>query len=61
VIVNYTPDRAIRFDLSGRPVEVLDRAHRIGEAQLFLKGMSRPLTRGELDTVFGGKQIKQTQ
>src|SRR4029078_6912651 len=29
VIVNYTPDRAVRFDLSGQPIEVLDRAHRI--------------------------------
>ena len=61
VIVNYTPDRAVRFDLSGQPVEVLDRAHRIGEAQFFFKGMSRPLTRGELDVVFGGRQIKRIQ
>jgi hypothetical protein len=61
VIVNYTPDRAVRFDLSGQPIEVLDRAHRIGDAQFCLKGMSRPLTRGELDVVFGGKQIKKIQ
>jgi hypothetical protein len=61
VIVNYTPDRAVRFDLSGQPIEVLDRAHRLGEAQFFFKGMSRPLTRGELDTLFGGKQIKGAQ
>jgi len=61
VIVNYTPDRAVRFDLTGQPIEALDRAHRIGEAQLSLKGMSRPLTRGELDVVFGGRQIKRIQ
>ena len=61
VIVNYTPDRAVRFDLKGQPVEVLDRAHRIGEAQFFFKGMSRPLTRGELDVLLGGKQIKKIQ
>ncbi len=61
VIVNYTPDRAVRFDLSGQPIEVLDRAHRLGEAQFFFKGMSRPLTRGELDSLFGDKQIKGAQ
>ena len=61
VIVNYTPDRAIRFDLSGQPIEAFDHAHRIGDAQFFLKGMSRPLTRGELDVVFGGRQIKRIQ
>ena len=55
VIVNYTPDRAVRFDLSGHPIEAFDRAHRIGEAQLFLKGMGRPLSRDELDAFFGGK------
>ena len=56
VIVNYTPDCAVRFDLSGQPIEAFDRAHRIGEAQLFLKGMRRPLTRDELDAVFGGNK-----
>ena len=55
VIVNYTPDRAVRFDLSGNPIEAFDRAHRIGEAQLFLKGMGRPLSRDELDAFFVGK------
>ena len=55
VIVNYTPDRAVRFDLSGHPIEAFDRAHRIGEAQLFLKGMGRPLSRDELDAFFVGK------
>jgi hypothetical protein len=57
VIVNYTPDRAIRFDLSGRPIEFLDRAHRIGDAQFFLKGMGRPLSRDELDAFFGGNKV----
>jgi len=56
VIVNYTPDRAVRFDLSGQPIEFLDRAHRIGEAQFFLKGMGRPLSRDELDAFFGGNK-----
>jgi hypothetical protein len=61
VIVNYTPDRAVRFDLTGEPIQALDRAHRIGEAQFFFKGMRRPLTRGELDVVFGGNQMKRVQ
>ena len=56
VIVNYTPDNAVRFDLSGQPIEVLDHAHRIGEAQFFFKGMGRPLSRDELDAFFGGNK-----
>ena len=56
VILNYTPDRAVRFDLSGQPMEFLDRAHRIGDAQFFLKGMGRPLSRDELDAFFGGNK-----
>jgi hypothetical protein len=59
VIVNYTPDRAIRFDLDGNALEFLDRANRIGEAQFSLKGMGRPLSRGELDIIFGGRQINR--
>ena len=56
VIVNYTPDRAARFNLSGQPMEFLDRAHRIGEARFFLKGMGRPLSRDELDAFVGGNK-----
>ena len=56
VIVNYTPDRAVRFDLCGQPIEVLDRAYRIGNAQFFFKGMGRPLSRDELDAFFGGNK-----
>jgi hypothetical protein len=37
-IVNYSPDHAVRFDLEGKPVEVLDRAYRLGEATFHLKG-----------------------
>ena len=32
-IVNYAPDHAIRFDIQGNTVEILDRAHRLGVAQ----------------------------
>jgi hypothetical protein len=58
-IINFDPDYAVRFDLEGKPVEALDRAYRLGEATFHLKGMGRPLSRGELDTIFGGKQIKR--
>ena len=37
-VVNYSPDEAVRFDLEGKPVEVLDRAYRLGEATFHLKG-----------------------
>jgi hypothetical protein len=33
-IVNYTPDRAVRFDLGGNPVEVLPRAYSPGDVEL---------------------------
>ena len=33
MVVNYAPDHAVRFDLEGNPVEVLDQAHRLGVAQ----------------------------
>jgi hypothetical protein len=41
IIINYTPDYAIRFGLDGMPREVLRQAHRVGQAQLLIKG--RPL------------------
>ena len=33
LVVNYAPDHAVRFDLEGNSVEVLDQAHRLGVAQ----------------------------
>ena len=33
LIVNFTPDSAVRFDLNGNEVEVLDAAHRLGTAE----------------------------
>jgi hypothetical protein len=32
--VNYSPDRAVRFDLDGNAVEILQRAYLIGQAYL---------------------------
>ena len=31
-MVNYSPDRAVRFDLEGNAAEILPKAYRIGEA-----------------------------
>jgi len=33
-IVNYSPDRAVRFDLDGNPVEVLPRVYSPGDVEL---------------------------
>ncbi|MGH1575036.1 hypothetical protein ACRAWG_35835 [Methylobacterium sp. P31] len=38
LIINYSPDHAIRCDLEGRPLEILKKAHRIGEVRLSLSG-----------------------
>lgn len=43
-VVNYTPDHAVRFDLEGRPVEILDTAYRAGYA--YIRDFS-PLFTGE--------------
>lgn len=37
-IINYAPDRAIRFDLGGTPVEVMPQAYRPGEVVLSING-----------------------
>lgn len=33
-VINYTADRAVRFDLDGRALAILARVYRIGEARL---------------------------
>lgn len=38
VIVNYTPDRAIRFDPDGNALEILSRAHRPADAYVAIRG-----------------------
>jgi hypothetical protein len=49
LIINYSPDQAIRFDLEGNAVEHFDRAYRIGVAQFAIGG--RVISPGELFTV----------
>jgi hypothetical protein len=42
VIVNYTPDRAIRFDLDGNALEILPRAHCLAEVNVAIRDRSLP-------------------
>ena len=44
-VVNYDPDHAIRFDLEGNPVEVLNHAYRPGEVTLTVGGKTIPAER----------------
>jgi hypothetical protein len=52
VVVNFSPDQAIRFDLDGNALEVLPAAYRPGELTLSIGG--RPVPRDVLDTIFFG-------
>ena len=55
IVINYSPDSAVRFDLDGNAIEVFDGAYRLGEAKLSISG--RPVSRGELDALFGQPTI----
>ena len=37
-VVNYSPDQAVRYDLTGTPVEVLSKAYRVGTILVALAG-----------------------
>jgi hypothetical protein len=43
-IVNYTPDKALRCDLEGQPLEVLPKAYRLKETSVFIRGKHVPST-----------------
>jgi len=36
-VINHTPEHAVRFDLDGNPVEILDKAYRRG--RVYMQGM----------------------
>ena len=38
-VINYSPDQAVRFDLNGQPIAILDKAVRPGTAILRLGGV----------------------
>jgi hypothetical protein len=50
-VINYSPDRAVRFDSNGRPIAILDKAVRPGTATLFPLG-GRPIPTEALRLVF---------
>ena len=50
-IVNYSPDRAVRFDLEGNPVRVYDQAYSPGAISVSLG--CRPLSPGEIEPLLG--------
>jgi hypothetical protein len=52
VIVNYTPDRAIRFGLDGNALEILPRAHRPADAYIALR--RRPIPPETLQAIING-------
>ena len=51
-VINYSPDRAVRFDSNGRPIAILDKAVRPGTATLFPLG-GRPIPTEALRVLFG--------
>jgi len=55
VIVNYSPDYAVSYDLDGNAIQALDRAYRLGEATFSIG--KRLVSRGELETIFGQPTI----
>jgi hypothetical protein len=51
VVVNYSPDNAIRFDLDGNAVELLSAAHRLGELTVAIRG--KPVPPGAFAAILG--------
>ena len=51
-VINYSPDKAVRFDPNGQPIEMLDKAVRPGTAVLLRLG-GRPISAEALGLVFG--------
>ena len=49
-VINYSPDKAVRFDPNGQPIAILDKAVRPGTAVLRLGG--RPIPAEALGLVF---------
>ena len=51
-VINYSSDKAVRFDPNGQPIEMLDKAVRPGTAVLLRLG-GRPIPAEALGPVFG--------
>jgi hypothetical protein len=50
-VINYSPDKAVRFDSTGQPIAVVDKAVRPGTATLFPLG-GRPIPTEALRVLF---------
>jgi hypothetical protein len=50
-VINYSPDKAVRFDPNGKPIAILDKAVRPGTAVLRLGG--RPIPAAALGMIIG--------
>jgi hypothetical protein len=53
LIINYSPDSALRCDLDGKPLEVLTKAYRLGEVRLSFGGA--PISPATVSRVLGFK------
>ena len=51
-VINYSPDKAVRFDQNWQPIAILDKAVRPGTAVLLRLG-GRPIAAEALGLVFG--------
>src|ERR1700730_8113633 len=51
-VINYSPDKAVRFDPNGQPIAILDKAVRPGTAVLIRLG-GRPMPAETLGAAFG--------
>ncbi len=51
-VINYSPDRAVCFDLEGRPIDVLPKAWKPGEMTVQIG--RRPVSNRELKMLLGG-------
>jgi hypothetical protein len=50
-VINYSPDKAVRFDRNGQPIAILDKAVRPAAAVLRLGG--RPVPAEALGLIIG--------
>ena len=51
-VINYSPDKAVRFDRKGQPIAILDKAVHPGTAVLIRLG-GRPIPTEALRVLFG--------
>lgn len=50
VLINYSPDQAVEFDLQGKPVMAYDYVYHPGRASFSIS--RRPISEGEMASIF---------